>query len=239
MFKEDLNKLGKGGPVTVRINSGGGEVFAASVIRSIIMDYPGRVTTRIDGLCASAATYVAMAGDRVLMQDSAFFMIHDPSMLAWGTIDTIKAALDELKVVKNGIIQAYQSKTQLETEKLSKMMSAETWMSAQEAQTLGFVDEVITGASKTARLQNRAFLNCVVNIENVPASLLEEETVDEPIETENVPDEEATSEASESDSDNAAEETVEESAEETVSAQEKEAQRMRAYLKIFGPKEQS
>ena len=76
-FKADLLNIGKGGPVTVRINSGGGEVYAASAIRAMIVDYPGQVTTRIDGLCASAATLVAMAGDVVKMQDSAYFMIHE------------------------------------------------------------------------------------------------------------------------------------------------------------------
>jgi len=239
MFKEDLNTLGQGGPVTVRINSGGGECFAASAIRAMIMDYPGRVTTRIDGLCASAATFVAMAGDVVKMQDSAFFMIHDPSILAWGNIEELKAALAELKVVKNGIVQTYQSKTSLDADKLAKMMLDETWMTAQEAMELGFVDEVITGnAAKSGRYaQNRAFLNCLENYKHVPDALLEEATEPEDaVIDENVPDESADSEAEES----AAEETepIETPVDpETVSDLEKEAQALRNYLAIFGPKE--
>lgn len=239
MFKQDLNDLGKGGPVTVRINSGGGEVFAASVIRSIIMDYPGRVTTRIDGLCASAATYVAMAGDVVKMQDSAFFMIHDPSVLAWGDIEILKTLLAELKTIKDGIVQTYQNKTGLDAEKLSKMMTAETWMSAQEARELGFVDEVITGTMKVKTAQNRAYLNCLQNYEHVPEVLLAEiEPEEDPVMDENVPDEVDPSEPAES----AAEETeTEESAPATADPAgdvENDAQELRDYLAVFGPQKE-
>jgi len=173
-FKDDLNRLGNGGPVTVRINSGGGEVFAASVIRSIIMDYPGRVTTRIDGLCASAATFVAMAGDVVKMQDTGYFMIHDPSTIAWGTIEELKLVLDFLKTIKSGLVDVYQVRTKLEPEKLARMMTDETWLTAKEAQELGFVDEVI-GASKKQNLSNlagkSAIMNAMTNYQHVPEAL--------------------------------------------------------------------
>ncbi len=179
IFKDDLNKLGKDGPVTIRINSGGGDIFAASTIRSMIMDYPGRVTTRIDGLCASAATYVATAGDVVKMQDSAFFMIHDPSTIVWGTIEEIKSALDLLKKLKDGIIESYQSKTQLKHEDLAKMMSAETWMTAQEAKDYGFIDEIITSSIKKSKAKiNAAFMNALRNYRNIPEDLKEMLPVD-------------------------------------------------------------
>ena len=173
-FKDDLNKLGGGGPVTIRINSGGGEVFAASVIRSIIVEYPGKVTCRIDGLCASAATFVAMAGNVVRMQDTGYFMIHDPSMVAWGTIDDIKQALDLLKTIKSGLVDVYQARTKLETEKLSRMMSDETWLTANEAKELGFVDEVIGTTSKKslANLAGKsAIVNAVSYYKHVPEAL--------------------------------------------------------------------
>lgn len=170
-FKKDLYQLGGGGPITVRMNSGGGDVIAASVIRSILVDYPGTVTMRIDGLAASAATYVATAGDKVLMQDTAFFMIHDPSIIAWGNEDDLKAAIDLLKTVKSGIIDAYVTKTQLTPEKLGKMMSAETWMTAKEAQEMGFVDEVIGVPAKGEPLANVAVLNALVDYVNVPEAL--------------------------------------------------------------------
>lgn len=173
IFKDDLNRIGKGGPVTVRINSGGGEVFAASVIRSIIIDYPGRVTTRIDGLCASAATYVAMAGDVVRMQDSAWFMIHDPSTVIWGGIEDLKTGIELLKSIKKGIVETYQSKTKLDAEQLSKMMSAETWLTARDALENGFIDEVVTGnpAKPYKALQNMAVANALQSYVNLPEAL--------------------------------------------------------------------
>jgi ATP-dependent Clp protease protease subunit len=175
LFKEDLLKLGNGGPVTIRMNSGGGDVFAASVIRSIIVDYPGRVTVRIDGLCASAATYVAIAGDVVKMQDTAYFMIHDPWTITWGGIEDLKKVVAMLETVKAGIIDGYLSKSNLKGEKLAKMMTAETWMTANEAKTYGFIDEVITSGSKASLLggsSNAVIANALKNYVNVPAALL-------------------------------------------------------------------
>ncbi|MAT45359.1 MAG: peptidase [Anaerolineaceae bacterium] len=170
-FKADLAKLGNK-PITIRVHSGGGDVYAASAIRAMIMDYPGKVTARIDGLCASAATYVAMAADHVKMQDSAFFMIHNPWMFTWGDEEELKAAANFLKKIKAGIVETYQSKTSLDAEKLSKMMSAETWMTAKEAQENGFVDEVISESAKSFDLKNAAVLNALRNYENVPPMLL-------------------------------------------------------------------
>lgn len=167
-FKADLAAL-EGKPVTVRIHSGGGDVFAASAIRAMLMDYPGKVTTRIDGLCASAATYVAMAGDEVLMQDSAFFMIHNPAAMAYGTVEDLRAAIKLLKTVKDGIVQTYQSKTRMEGDAISKLMDAETWMTAQEAQAMGFVDQVI---ESRANVRNVAILNCLQGYANVPEDVL-------------------------------------------------------------------
>lgn len=172
-FKDDLNALGAGGPITIRMNSGGGDVIAASVIRSILVDYPGKVTVRIDGLCASAATFVAMGGDVVRMQDTAFFMIHDPSIITMGTVEELKAAIELLKTVKNGIIDAYQVKTKLGNDKIAKMMTDETWMSANEAKALGFVDDVITDKARNAPAAIKNF--AILNYANVPAALLANE----------------------------------------------------------------
>jgi ATP-dependent Clp protease protease subunit len=175
MFKEDLNKAGQGGPITVRINSGGGDVFAASVMRSILVEYPGRVTVRVDGLAASAATVVATAGDVVRMQDTAYWMIHDPIGLAWGNIEELKQMLDTLKTVKNGILDAYQTRTGMNRDKLSKMMTDETWFSASEAKEVGFIDEVI-GEKTPKAVENvmarAAILNSLRNYRNVPDGLL-------------------------------------------------------------------
>jgi ATP-dependent Clp protease, protease subunit len=172
-FKNDLIKFGGGGPITIRMNSGGGEVFAASVIRSMLTEYPGKITVRIDGMCASAAVGVALAGDVIKMQDTAYLMIHDPAynvFFASLNIETLSAWLDTLKTFKAGLVDTYGSRTGLSPERLSKMMTEETWMSASEAVKLGFADEVITGG-KTAD-KNESVTNALKNYLHVPAALI-------------------------------------------------------------------
>jgi ATP-dependent Clp protease protease subunit len=112
MFRDDLNKLGNGGPVTVRINSYGGDVIAASVMRSILAEYPGRVTCRIDGICASAATVVALGANVVRMQDSAYMMIHDPAagVMGYYAVEDLVRLIDQLKSIKEGIVNVYENK---------------------------------------------------------------------------------------------------------------------------------
>lgn len=180
MFKDELYAKGKNGPVTVLVNSPGGEMFAASVIRSILQEYPGKVTADIVGLAASAATIVVTGADHIRMRDSALMMIHDPSALAWGTIDEIKTVLDILSIAKESIIDGYEKKTKIERGKLSKMMKDETWMTARQAQELGFVDEVVTGSIAKAPKNVRAgFLNCLKEYANIPDELkvLEDEEI--------------------------------------------------------------
>ncbi len=175
LFKDELYSKGKGNPVTVMVNSPGGEVIAASVIRTILQEYPGKVTADIIGLAASAATIVVTGADHIRMRESALFMIHDPSAIAYGTIDEIKQTLAILNTVKDTIVSTYQTKTGMDPEKLARMMSNETWMTAQEAKDLGFVDEVVTG-SKKKNASAIGFSNCLKNYVNVPSSLLAVET---------------------------------------------------------------
>lgn len=188
-FKDDLYKAGNGGPVTLKINSPGGDVIAASVIRSIMSEYPGEITTRIDGIAASAAVIVAMAGKNIRIMDSAYMMIHDPAVvifLASLDIETLGKLRDDLKSIKQGIVQTYAGKTGLPEEKLSKMMADETWMSAQEAVRFGFADEVISGGQKsTNQFSNLAFVNALQTYVNVPQALLQRA---EDVEAKTLPD---------------------------------------------------
>ena len=174
-FKTDLLKAGNGGPVTIRLNSPGGDVVAASVIRSIITDYPGPVTVRIDGMAASAAVIVAMAGKTVKIMDTAYMMIHDPAVLVFMAaldIEVLGQLYDQLKSIKQGIVDTYASKTGLSVDKLARMMKDETWMSAQEAVDYGFANEVISGG-QTQNANKTAFVNALQSYVNVPRALLE------------------------------------------------------------------
>jgi ATP-dependent Clp protease protease subunit len=181
MFKDALYALGGGGPITVRLNSPGGDIIAASVMRSIMAEYPGRITVRIDGIAASAAVLVAMSGSKIRIQDSAYIMIHDPAVmifLAALDIAMLSSMLDTMKNIKAGILDVYTGKTGLSRDRLTRMMSDETWMSASEAVSLGFANEVIAGGNQEKT--NTAYVNALRNYVNVPPVLLrrERETAD-------------------------------------------------------------
>jgi ATP-dependent Clp protease protease subunit len=175
LFKDELYSKGKGGPVTCLVNSPGGEVVAASMIRSILQEYPGNVTCDIIGLCASAATIMVTGADQVRMRESALFMIHDPSAMAYGSVDELLSVVDILKTVKCSIVDTYVTKTGMDPAKIGKMMRDETWMSARQAREMGFVDEVVTGSTCKPKMGMRAgFLNCLMSFGNAPESLLEQ-----------------------------------------------------------------
>ena len=118
------------GDITVWINSPGGDCVAAAQIYNMLMDYPGNVTVKIDGIAASAASVIAMAGTKVLISPVGMLMIHNPATLAWGDSGEMQKAIEMLGSVKDSIINAYEIKTGLSRTKLSHMMDAETWMDA-------------------------------------------------------------------------------------------------------------
>lgn len=148
MFRDEL--FSGTGPVTVWINSPGGDCIAASQIYSAMMDYPGNITVKIDGLAASAASVIAMAGTTVLMAPTAMLMIHNPATMAFGDHNDMKAAIKMLDEVKESIINAYQLKTNLSRDEISKLMEAETWMNANKAIELRFADNLIEDEKKSA-----------------------------------------------------------------------------------------
>lgn len=144
-FAEDLKSFG-GKDLTVRINSGGGDVFAAQAIYNQLRTYSGKKTVRIDGLAASAATLVTCAGDTVIMPDNALFMIHNPACFLFDIYDapTLTEMANKLDTVKQTIVNVYLKRTgeTLTEDDLKEMMDAETWMTADEAAAYGFVDEL-------------------------------------------------------------------------------------------------
>ena len=146
MFKDEL--YADTGPVTIWINSPGGDCIAASQIYSMLIDYPGTVTVKIDGVAASAASVIAMAGTEVLMAPTALMMIHNPATMAFGDHNDMKAAVKMLDEVKQSIINAYSIRTGLSDEELSRMMEAETWMNARKAIALGFADGMLEDSKR-------------------------------------------------------------------------------------------
>jgi len=141
MFKEEL--ISGSGDITVWINSPGGDCVAAAQIYNMLREYKGKVTVKIDGIAASAASVIAMAGDRVQMSPVSMLMIHNPMTIAFGDSGEMQKAIDMLSSVKDSIINAYELKTGLSRTKLAHLMDAETWMDAGKAIELGFADELI------------------------------------------------------------------------------------------------
>ena len=155
MFRDEL--FAGNGPVTIWINSPGGDCTAASQIYSMLMDYKNDVTVKIDGIAASAASVVAMAGTKVLMSPTAMMMIHNPATGAFGDHVDMEKAIKMLDEVKESIINAYEIKTGLSHAQLSHMMDDETWMNAKKAIELGFADGMLTDEKHIVETEAYAF----------------------------------------------------------------------------------
>ena len=167
-FKADLF-AGKG-PVTIWINSPGGDCVAAAQIYNMLMDYPGDVTVKIDGIAASAASVIAMAGTRVMMSPVSLIMIHNPLTVAMGDSEEMRKAIQLLDEVKESILNAYEIKTGLSRARLSHLMDAETWMNAKKAVELGFCDEIMfqseaapAAPEDSFTFSRRAVTNCLLD----------------------------------------------------------------------------
>jgi len=141
-FKNDLDELGDIDELNVYINSEGGDVFAAQAIYSMIKRHEATVNVYIDGLAASAASVIAMAGDNVYMPANAMMMIHNPWTVALGNSDEFRKIADDLDKIRESIVATYEAKTGLETKKIEKFMDKETWFTAEEAFEYGFADEI-------------------------------------------------------------------------------------------------
>ncbi|MGM9938021.1 MAG: head maturation protease, ClpP-related [Candidatus Ornithomonoglobus sp.] len=156
MFRDELNKYS--GNLTVFINSPGGDCFAASEIYTALKEHNGKVTVKINGIAASAASVIAMAGDMMEMSPTSMLMIHNPSMLLYGEVSELEQGIDFLNEVKESIINAYQLKTGLSRSKISHLMDAETWMNANAAHDLGFCDRILyTDDNEERETENMVF----------------------------------------------------------------------------------
>lgn len=147
LFKNDLTS-GKG-DITLWINSPGGDVFAAAQIYNMLMDYQGDVHVIIDGLAASAASVIAMAGTTVSMSPVAMMMIHNPWTFAQGEAKDMAKVIEMLGEIKESIINAYELRTGLSRTKISHLMDSESWFNAKKAVELGFADKVLFEKEET------------------------------------------------------------------------------------------
>ena len=170
LFKDELNA--GSGDITVWINSPGGDCVAAAQIYNMLMDYKGTVTVKIDGIAASAASVIAMAGTKVLMSPVSMMMIHNPMTVAFGDSAEMQKAIEMLGSVKDSIINAYEIKTGLSRTKLSHLMDAETWMDANKAVELGFADEIMKRSESAEDMEPPA-VSMLYSKANVVNSLMD------------------------------------------------------------------
>lgn len=147
LFRDELAKVS--GNITVWLNSPGGDCFAASQIYTMLRNYNSKVTVKIDGIAASAASVIAMAGDKTFIAPTAMLMIHNPMSFAYGNKADMEKTIEILEEVKESIINAYVLKTALSRNKISKLMDDETWLSAEKALQLGFVDGILFDEKNT------------------------------------------------------------------------------------------
>lgn len=174
-FKSEL--LNGGGDITIWINSPGGDVFAAAQIYNMLMDYNGKVTVKIDGIAASAASVIAMAGGEVLMSPVSMFMIHNPMTLAFGDSEEMSKAIAMLDEVKESIINAYELKTGLSRAKLAHLMDTESWFNAKKALEMGFIDSIMFSEKSTDAPDSEGIIFSKMSVTN---SLLNKLPKDQP-----------------------------------------------------------
>jgi len=140
-FQKELSAI-KASQIDLHVNSPGGEVFDGIAIYNLIKQHPANVTTYIDGLAASIASVIALAGDEIYMAENALMMIHNPYGMVMGMAEDMRKMAERLDIVRDSISKAYMSKTDMPEEEINALMEAETWMTADDAMELGFIDDV-------------------------------------------------------------------------------------------------
>jgi len=166
MFSDDLKKMGAVSAIDVRINSEGGDVFAGKAMYSLLKEHKAKVVVHIDGLAASAASFIAMAGDEIEISDGAFVMIHDAYGGARGRAKDLRDYADLLDSVNASLVDTYVDRTKNDAATIKKWMDEETWMVGKDAVARGFADRLMGGKRKArAAIANAAIYN------NLPAAL--------------------------------------------------------------------
>ena len=158
-FNDELKALGDISEINVRLNSGGGNVFDGIAIYNTLKNHKAKVNIHIDGLAASIASIVAMAGDTISMAKNGFMMIHDPWIMTAGTAEDLRKTADTIDGVREQLLDTYIRRTGGDREQISDMMSAETWMNSDEAMKNGFVDSVTEDLALAASCDIKRFRN--------------------------------------------------------------------------------
>lgn len=166
---DDVRSLGKVDLINVRINSPGGEVFNGITIYNVLKNHPARIEVDIDGLAASIASIIAMAGDQIRMAKNAMMMVHGANSIAFGTAEDLRKKADLMDQVNENLIQTYVDRTGLEHGKVESMLDEETWMRSDEAMRLGFIDEITEELQMAASVDRAWFKKPPKSTQRMPA----------------------------------------------------------------------
>lgn len=170
MFREEL--FHEDGDIILWINSPGGDCIAAAQIFNMLREYPGKVTVKIDGIAASAASVIAMAGDEILISPVAMMMIHNPATFSFGDHEQMKKTIEMLNETKESIMNAYEMKTGLSRSLLGQMMDEETWMDANKAVELGFADSIIQKNKESTPVEEQHTMSRLFSQKKLQQSLV-------------------------------------------------------------------
>jgi ATP-dependent Clp protease, protease subunit len=173
-FLADLSALPDGAPIDLRLNSPGGSVFDAVAIYNALKRHSGEITVWIDGIAASAASYIAMAGDEIVMPENAFLMIHNPSGLVMGTSAEMREMADTMDKIAGSMIRGYAGRSGRSEEEIAALMAAETWFDAEAAITAGLATRMVEPVRIAASFDVAAF-------RNAPPVLIEATSVQAPV----------------------------------------------------------
>ena len=174
-FAEDLKSLGELNKIIVRINSPGGDVFDGVAIYNTLLNHKAKVNTFIDGLAASIASVIALAGDAVTIADNAMFMMHNPWTIAIGDAREMEKVAETLDKIRESLVVTYSKRSGKDAKAIIKLLDAETWLTGQEAVDEGFADKVSEAKAVAANFK------MVAKYKHAPAALLEEKPEPAPI----------------------------------------------------------
>lgn len=173
-FVKEVKSLGKVSEINLRINSNGGNVFDGLAIHNYLKSHEARVTVDVDGLAASIASIIAMAGDEIRMADNAWMMIHDPWIVTGGTADELRQTADTMDGVRETLLDTYVRRSNGDREAISDMMKAETWLNAESAREFGLADSVTQGLKIAASVHREWFKHPPEELQNADVVVDEE-----------------------------------------------------------------
>lgn len=159
MFIREVKSLKDVSTINLRINSNGGNVFDGVAIYNYLKSHKARIEVDVDGIAASIASIIAMAGDEVRVADNAWMMIHDPWIVMGGTAGDLRKAADTMEGIRESLLDTYMARATADRETVSQMMADETWLNASDAVKYGLADKTTAGMKMAASVRSEWFKN--------------------------------------------------------------------------------